>query len=381
MSTQLVSTASCASDPPAGARWTSSSTGPCIDDADDAQSTNGAASEPVNQGLEEEKIESIAPVDEEIAVVIPPVPHAASELRMAALLAELQQPLHALQPFWRDPRQLGLIAEINQLRGLPGPHAATMDVRLRNIETISMHPTWCSILPWCMVTLCKAITNGQHDQKFPLTVDGQQQLIPLSTIRRLDLSQALHMLVAEMSQFAKASINDHGHRARKLMENYIMDINLLGSIYYTSSAQQALSRLAQQSQDLTAPVYSIVWEAVKGATPISELQAQQIRMLLDSRQVNMEDISSNEHDILATLQETYAGGQPVVSSAELFDLTEDLLTAKALRFEIDRSLAMCVSSSVLTPFQAACFMSASYPIRCDWLALSEQLAAKPGPHA
>ena len=67
-------------------------------------------------------------------VGIPPVPHPASELRMALLLADLQQPSDVRQPFWRDSRRLSLITEINQLRGLPGPRAAAMDVRQRNVD-------------------------------------------------------------------------------------------------------------------------------------------------------------------------------------------------------------------------------------------------------
>ena len=72
--------------------------------------------------------------DQEALVLIPLIPNPANELRMAALFAELQQPSNKQQPFWQCSRRLGLIAEINQLRGLPGPHAASTDVRLRNIE-------------------------------------------------------------------------------------------------------------------------------------------------------------------------------------------------------------------------------------------------------
>ena len=67
-------------------------------------------------------------------VGIPPIPHPSSELRMALLLEHLQQPSNVRQPFWRDSRRLSLIAEINQLRGLPGPRAAAMDVRQRNVD-------------------------------------------------------------------------------------------------------------------------------------------------------------------------------------------------------------------------------------------------------
>ncbi len=65
---------------------------------------------------------------------IPMVPHAASEFRMAGLLADLLRPTEVPGPFWRCPRRLGLIAEINQLRGLPGPRAAAMEVRMRNVQ-------------------------------------------------------------------------------------------------------------------------------------------------------------------------------------------------------------------------------------------------------
>ena len=102
-------------------------------------------------------------------------------------------------------------------------------------------------------------------------------------------------------------------------------------------------------------------------------------MLLDTRYRNLDDVAGNERNILAALQNTRSNGQDRLSSAELFDLTEDLLTTVALRLEIDRSMVMCLAYSVLTPFQSACFMSASYPVRCDWIALSEQLAAKPLP--
>ena len=71
---------------------------------------------------------------------IPLIPYAAREVHMASLLADLHRPAGASVPFWRCPRRLGLIAEINQLRGLPGPRAAAMEVRIKNVQ---VEPTLC----------------------------------------------------------------------------------------------------------------------------------------------------------------------------------------------------------------------------------------------
>ena len=68
-----------------------------------------------------------------------------------------------------------------------------------------------------------------------------------------------------------------------------------------------------------------------------------------------------------------------LTSAELLDMTEDLQTAAALRLEVDLSMVMGLIHSVLTPFQTACFITASLPLICDWITLAKQLVAEPLP--
>ena len=65
------------------------------------------------------------------------------------------------------------------------------DEAVVSLQTMCMHPQWCSIVPWSLASVCKAIASGQYDMEVPLTVDGRQQLVALSTIRRLELSQVL----------------------------------------------------------------------------------------------------------------------------------------------------------------------------------------------
>ena len=113
--------------------------------------------------------------------------------------------------------------------------------------------------------------------------------------------------------------------------------------------------------------------------PLSSLQLQQTRLLADTWQRNTDDVSANERSIIGALQGSACPGWGTLSSAELLDLTEDLLAAAALRLEIDLSLVMGFAHSVLTPFQCASFVAAAYPLRCNWLALAKQLAAQPLP--
>ena len=104
------------------------------------------------QGLVEQvdciAVQALGPHDPVSA--IPPIPHAGSEQRIAVLLADLQQPVTGQQPFWRCARQLSSIAEINQLRGLPGARAAALGVRQRNIE-VCLPPYACSFSWWGML--------------------------------------------------------------------------------------------------------------------------------------------------------------------------------------------------------------------------------------
>ena len=122
---------------------------------------------------EEEDDARTAQHDQEALVLIPLIPHAASELRMAALLSEIQQLSNVQQPFWQCSKRLGLIAEINQLRGLPGPHAASMDVRLRNIEVeSSCYPKqWAQFSAWTSHHApslnCTTLGPRRRDSHFP----------------------------------------------------------------------------------------------------------------------------------------------------------------------------------------------------------------------
>ncbi|KAK9818565.1 hypothetical protein WJX74_010515 [Apatococcus lobatus] len=216
---------------------------------------------------------------------IPRSPQGSSEQRMAALLAGLQRPDEGQQPFWHCSRSLRLIAEINQLRGLPGPRAAALAVRHRNIMVLCLHPDWQSILPWNLTALCRAIAHGELGAMFPLTVIGQRQLIPLGALCSIDPHLVYHTVVAGMSAAVEAC---------------------------NGSKLGCLSHL---------------------------------------------------------------------SRAEIFDKTEDLLTADALRLEIDLSLTMGLIHSVFTSFQVASFLGAIYPYFCDWIVLAKLLAAQPLPPA
>ena len=104
------------------------------------------------------------------------------------------------------------------------------------------------------------------------------------------------------------------------------------------------------------------------------LQKQQVSMLLNNWQKSMDDVSTRERSILSLLQRSEVDGHKSLGGAELFDTVEDLLTCAALYGEIDNSLVLGLVYSVLTPFQAACFVGAAYPSRCNWAALSKQLA-------
>ena len=59
------------------------------------------------------------------------------------------------------------------------------------VQMISLHPQWKTLLPWPLLTLCKAIADGQHDLTFPLTVNGRRQQVPLSTLYCLEPDQVL----------------------------------------------------------------------------------------------------------------------------------------------------------------------------------------------
>ncbi|KAK9844476.1 hypothetical protein WJX74_002966 [Apatococcus lobatus] len=381
---QAGSVASCGTfDDPTDARRIASSTTRCTPAADDAQSSSGDPPPDVEQGLDREDFECTAEqgagdgatCSQDSEIAIPAIPRAASEWRMAELLADLHQPSGVRQPFWRDSRQLSLIAEINQLRGLPGPRAAAMDVRQRNIEMLSLHPQWKAVLPWPLATLCRAITDGQHDLTFPLTINGQREQVPLSTLCCLEPDQTFHALVSEIPAAVRASRRGRNRLAVRMVEHCLPDVSLVGIIHYNAYTQRALHRVAEQSHQLPAPVPSDIWNVVKDCTPVSQLQLQQIRMLLDTRQRNIDDVAANERSIVAAL-EASACSWGTLSSAELFDMTEDLLAAAALRLEIDLGLIMGFAHSVLTPFQCACFVGAAYPLRCDWLALANRLAGQ-----
>ena len=104
-------------------------------------------------------------------------------------------------------------------------------------------------------------------------------------------------------------------------------------------------------------------------------------MLLDTWHRNMDDIAASEQDILSTLESCRLDCLSPRSTAETFDKAEDLMTAKALRLEVNLSLTMGLVHSVLTPFQCASFLGASYPHFCDWIALAKLLATRPSPPA
>ena len=106
---------------------------------------------------------------------------------------------------------------------------------------------------------------------------------------------------------------------------------------------------------------------------MSNLQLEQIRMLLAAWHRSMDDIAANEQDILATLESSRLDWLRPLSTAEIFDKAEDLLTAKALRLEVNLSLTMGLIHSVFTPFQCASFLAAAYPYFCDWITLAELL--------
>ena len=71
------------------------------------------------------------------------------------------------------------------------------------------------------------------------------------------------MLIGRLPEIVRASNSGRNRRVKKILDESVLDINLLGIIHYNSSPQQALNRLAQQAHDLTAPIYSAVWETVK----------------------------------------------------------------------------------------------------------------------
>ena len=114
---------------------------------------------------------------------------------------------------------------------------------------------------------------------------------------------------------------------------------------------------------------------------MSTLQLDQIHLLLDTWLRNMDDVAANEEGILVTLQGSLPDSRSPLNTAKLFDKTEDMLTADALRLAINLSLTMGLVHSVLTPFQCASFLAAAHPHFCDWISLAKQLAAKPLPAA
>ena len=104
-------------------------------------------------------------------------------------------------------------------------------------------------------------------------------------------------------------------------------------------------------------------------------------MLLDTRHRNMDDIAASEQDILATLESHRLDCLSPLRTAETLDKAQDLMTAKALRLDINLSLTIGLVHSVLTPFQCASFLGAAYPYFLDWIALAKLLATKPLPPA
>ena len=71
------------------------------------------------------------------------------------------------------------------------------------------------------------------------------------------------MLIGRLPEIVRASNKGRNRRVRKLLDQLVLDILLLGIVHINISPPQALNRLAQQAHDLTAPLYSAVLETVK----------------------------------------------------------------------------------------------------------------------
>ncbi|KAK9840672.1 hypothetical protein WJX84_007026 [Apatococcus fuscideae] len=214
---------------------------------------------------------------------------------------------------------------------------------------------------------------------FPLTVIGQRQLIPLGALCSIDPHLVYHTVVAGMSAAVEACNGAQTSRFFRQLQRSLADASLLGIVCYNHSTQKDLSSVAQESHKLNLPIHSALWS--HDCTPVSTSQLKQIRMLLDVWQRNRDDVASNELDTLASLPGSKLGCLSHLSRAEIFDKTEDLLTADALRLEIDLSLTMGLIHSVFTSFQVASFLGAIYPYFCDWIVLAKLLAAQPLPPA
>ena len=111
---------------------------------------------------------------------IPPIPHPANELRMAAALAELQT-IADTQPLWYCSRWVLRVAEVNQLRGLPGPQSAVMDVRWRSLEVrltlnLEISQMYSSSCRPSFAEACRPRHCMEHDNRTSLTSWHDQSL-------------------------------------------------------------------------------------------------------------------------------------------------------------------------------------------------------------
>ena len=71
------------------------------------------------------------------------------------------------------------------------------------------------------------------------------------------------MLIGRLPEIVRASNNGRNRQVKKVLDESVLDIHLLGIVHYNFSPQQALNRLARQAHDLTPPIYSALWETVK----------------------------------------------------------------------------------------------------------------------